>query len=322
MRFRVGAVPRRSRSVSGDLLNPSAHGRVERATSNLGSQGDGLAAYRASSPNHTSKAVSLTVAPTLPNKPLVEALLEIRWELQKLPASPGPVDPGYPFAVGRLFELVRERYPFREELPVAQVPDALTPHVAKHRFRVSEDAWPLVQIGPGVASVNFTEGYTWEVFREAALEFVPQLASAYEGVYPLKPVSVLLRYINAVEFDYGRGDVLEFFREKLHTSFQLPEGITGFEHRSGFPEGLSFQLALPVGRPPGAAITRFSTGKRGEAPAVVWEHHVLSKKEGAPGLAEGFREWLEQAHEVAERWFFTLVEGDLLAAFKEERTHA
>ena len=43
------------------------------------------------------------MAKELKNKPLVEAILEIRWKLQGLP--PGPqVDPHYKLLLGRLFD--------------------------------------------------------------------------------------------------------------------------------------------------------------------------------------------------------------------------
>lgn len=160
----------------------------------------------------------------LPSKPLVEALLEIKWELRsQAPPSLGPVDPGYPYAVGRLFERVRKDYPFREELPVAQMPEGATPHLARFRFRKAAGGWPVVQIGPGVATVNFTETYTWDAFRAAVLGFVPHLRSVYDDVYPLKPTSVLLRYINAVELDYSKNDALKFLEEKMHVLLRLPE---------------------------------------------------------------------------------------------------
>jgi len=45
----------------------------------------------------------------LKNAPLIEALLEIRWELTKV----GPDafrDPGYRLAIGRLYDRIRDRF--------------------------------------------------------------------------------------------------------------------------------------------------------------------------------------------------------------------
>ena len=102
----------------------------------------------------------------LKNKPLVEALLEVKWELpvRNTPGIEG--DPHYPLLLGRLSERVETDYPFHEALPTAQIPDAMVAHMAQHRFRTSEGGWPLIQVGPGLMTVNETDGYTWDDFRE------------------------------------------------------------------------------------------------------------------------------------------------------------
>ncbi len=274
------------------------------------------------SPSETKEPAIAILPPNprvLPSKPLVEAVLELKWQLRPNPGGPGPVDPGYPYAVGRLFEQLHATYPFREELPQAQIPDAITPYLVKHRFRTSEGGWPLVQIGPGIATLNFTETYTWELFRDAALALLPRLRTAYEGVYALTPASLLLRYINAVSCDFVHEDVIRFLDEKLHVSLRLPGAILDSPHREGTARGLDVRLALPVSRPVGVASVKFSTGRRGDVPSLIWEHNVLSKDEKAPDLGEGFATWLDQAHEVAEAWFLTLVEGDLLEGFQKEK---
>ncbi|MBP8986104.1 MAG: TIGR04255 family protein [Syntrophobacterales bacterium] len=76
------------------------------------------------------------MAKELKNKPLVEAILEIRWKLQGLPSGP-QVDPHYKLLLGRLFDRMLKDYPEHEQLPTANVPDELVGHVVQHRFRVA-----------------------------------------------------------------------------------------------------------------------------------------------------------------------------------------
>ena len=99
----------------------------------------------------------------LPNKPLVEALFELRWKPDE-DASRGQT--AFRLFFGRYYDKIREGYPEIEDLPASQVPEALTPNIVRHRFRARPNQWPLTQIGPGILTVNETEKYKWDSFRE------------------------------------------------------------------------------------------------------------------------------------------------------------
>lgn len=94
----------------------------------------------------------------LANPPLVEALVEVRWELDS-PAPGVSLDPNYKILLGRFYDRVRADYPFHEQLPMSLAPDELTGYQVQHRFRLAADAWPLVQLGPGILSLNDTAAY-------------------------------------------------------------------------------------------------------------------------------------------------------------------
>src|SRR3989304_4360283 len=125
------------------------------------------------------------------NKPLVEAIFEVRWKLQGAP--PGPViDPHYKLLLGRLFDRFLKDYPEHEQLPAANIPDEIAGYIIQHRFRVAANKWPLVQVGPGVFSVNSTSDYIWPDFRlrvETALE---KLYDAHPKVTDLKVTNLIL----------------------------------------------------------------------------------------------------------------------------------
>ena len=53
------------------------------------------------------------------------------------------------------------------------MPDEFTPHIVHHRFRVSPDGWPLLQVGPGVFTVNDTANYRWTEFEKRINDAVP-----------------------------------------------------------------------------------------------------------------------------------------------------
>lgn len=125
----------------------------------------------------------------LKNKPLVEAILEIRWQLQQPIRVPAPaqmmlpaVDPHYRLLLGRVFDRFQREYPFHEQLPTATLPDEILAHVVQHRFRSAKDDWPLVQVGPGVFTVNDTHRYTWTDFQKRTKEAVIRLYDAHPAV--------------------------------------------------------------------------------------------------------------------------------------------
>jgi len=66
----------------------------------------------------------------------------------------------------------------RSPLPTAQIPDELSPCTIKYRFRKHKDGWPLIQVGPGISAINFTEKYDWESFLTASNTFYKDLECA------------------------------------------------------------------------------------------------------------------------------------------------
>ena len=78
------------------------------------------------------------------------------------------LDPHYRLLLGRLFDRFQKDYPVHEQLPTASLPDDMVGQVVQHRFRVAKDDWPLVQVGPGVFTVNDTQHYTWTDFEQRA----------------------------------------------------------------------------------------------------------------------------------------------------------
>ena len=141
----------------------------------------------------------------LTHPPLVEAILEVRWRLQE--QAPGiAVDPKYKLLVGRLYDRLNGDYPFHEPLPSASMPDEMLGYVAQHRFRTAAGAWPLVQVGPGLITLNDTQDYTWKAFEVRSRQLVDTLYRAYPDASTALQVSSLqLRYIDAIPFDFERG---------------------------------------------------------------------------------------------------------------------
>ncbi len=245
----------------------------------------------------------------LPHKPLVEAIVEMRWGQEMQP------DPTYPIVVGRLYERVKQEYPQIEDLPVAQVPVELTVHMVRHRFRTSKGGWPLVQIGPGVFTVNDTEGYHWDDFSKRVKDLLPKLYDAFSASETPRVRSVLLRYINAHPIDYPAENLLTFLSKQLGTNLTLPQTVFDRTKVSSSPVGLLIQPIFPMHEPRGTLKLQFGAGRSKNKPALVWEIQIQSTDADIPQMPQGFAGWLDTAHSVAEEWFFQLAKGKLLDSF-------
>jgi len=253
----------------------------------------------------------------LRNKPLVEALLELKWELKEI-AKGIRLDPMFPFYVGKLYDLVKGSYPHIDRLPAAQMPDEITPHEVKYRFRKAEDGYPLIQAGPGIATLNFTDAYHWDAFLAAAKDFLSNLVEAYRlGGEAQTPrfSSILLRYINAVEVDPGGTDIIGYMSAKLHTRVALPEDVVASPQIVGAPVGFYLSTSYPLNTPESVGTIRLATGQSSGKPAVIWDLSIQSEKDQSPREVGECEAWLKDAHNVAESWFFSLIKGELEGQF-------
>ncbi len=252
----------------------------------------------------------------LKNKPLVEAIFELRWELQEL-VQGMKIDPHYKILIGRIYDRVRGEYPFHEQLPTATMPDEIAGYVVQHRFRKDKDKWPLIQIGPGIITLNDTEGYVWEDFEKCMYQLLGILFEAYpDAENKLKVNGLLLRYIDAVDHNYENEDIFNFLKEKLKVNLQLHAELFEETGVSKLPLGFDLRFSFPSARPKGAVHLRFVRGKRKDIDALVWETQVESTGDDAPKVKDQITSWVISAHGLTDDWFFKMIEGELLRRFE------
>lgn len=252
----------------------------------------------------------------LKNKPLVEAIFELRWNLQE-PAPGMRIDPHYKLLIGRLYDKLNDEYPFHEQLPAATMPDEIAGYIVQHRFRKDKDKWPLVQIGPGITTVNDTEGYVWEDFEKRIIQTVNILFEVYpESKSNLTVNRLLLRYIDAIAFDFEKDDIFTFLKEQAKTKINLYQKLFEDTRVEKSPLGLDLRFSFPSTKPKGAIHLRFVRGKRKESDALIWETMVESVSEDVPKVQNEIADWVKEAHNLTDDWFFKLIEGELLRRFE------
>lgn len=252
----------------------------------------------------------------LQNKPLIEAIFELRWELQGRTEGM-KIDPHYKILLGRIYDRAKDEYPFHEQLPAATMPDEIAGYVVQHRFRKDKDKWPLIQIGPGIVTLNDTEGYIWEDFEKRISHLLDVLFEAYPGAEnDLKPNWLLLRYIDAVDFDYEKDDIFIFLKEKMKVSVEMYQELFKETGISNIPLGFDLRFSFPAKRPKGAVHLRFFRGKRRDVDALIWETQVQSIGKDAPNANGEISGWVADAHKLTDDWFFKMIEGELLRRFE------
>jgi uncharacterized protein (TIGR04255 family) len=259
----------------------------------------------------------------LPNKPLVEAIFELRWGLLTTgPASP-PQDPGFRIALGKFYDEVRKHYPVVVDLPTSQIPEDMTAYAVRHQFRTGKNEWPLTQLGPGILTVNDTTGYTWDSFRPKVLQAIEAIFDAYPAdLHEFRPQSVRLHYIDAIEFDPDATDPISFLEEHLHTKVVVEPLLFDDPDNPDAAQQVRLNLNFPLSKPKGIGALVFANGARENRPSIIMEILIRSDASDVPQSPAAFATWIDDAHAIVDKWFFTLCRGDLLRRFEEKPAHA
>jgi uncharacterized protein (TIGR04255 family) len=255
----------------------------------------------------------LSKAAELKNKPLIEAIFELRWHIAGLDDGFPERDPKYSVLPGQLFDRLQSEYPVHEELPSVAM-SVPVPYLVQHRYRKDHDEWPLVQLGPGIVTLNETVGYSWPDFASRIGALVAALSDAYPELP--QPVGLLLRYQNGMAFDFDNDDCLEFLRDKMGVTLSLNTGMFESGIVSNSPLGVDSTFTLVMKNLPGVLGLRFTRAERNGEPLLVWELLVQSLGPDVPKSESGLIEWTEHAHAVIEEVFFELIDGDLRGRFE------
>ncbi len=256
----------------------------------------------------------------LSKKPLIEAVFELKWQLKQEGTNSIPIDPFYSIIFGKLYNKLKDDFPVYEQLPTAAISGVS--RIVQHRFRKVKSGWPVIQFGAGVITVNDTDGYTWDSFRKLVESAVKTLFEIYPDYKEkLKIDALALRYVDAYNFDYKEKNISEFLREKMKFDLNINDKFFEENKISSKPLGVDLRSTYEVEKPKGLLDVRFARGRRKRTEDVlIWETGVYSEREDFDSLdlseIDDIMKWTDDAHEVAEDWFFKLIEGDLEEEFK------
>jgi uncharacterized protein (TIGR04255 family) len=241
---------------------------------------------------------------------LVEVIFELRWGLGRRPDGRGAYDPGYEFLLGRFLDRVKPQYPVVANLAAASQPVEGTAYVARHQFRSGGQAYPLIQLGPGVLMLNDDHAYQWGGFRPRVAAAVESLFDCYPSDrFPLTPTTVGLRYINTLPMDPEKKKLPALLREKLNASVSLDPAL--FEDPTDVedPCGLDFKMTFPLPRQEGFGTISVATGLESGKPCLILQLEARAAAFQSPGDRSGVTDWIEGVHETLVHWYRTLSRG-------------
>lgn len=129
--------------------------------------------------------------------------------------------------------------------------------------------------------------------------------------------SLMLRYIDAVEFDFENDSLFEFLKDKLKTEINLSQNLFIETNVNKKPINFDLKFDFQSDNPKGLIFLRFTKGYSKELNkfAILWETVAKTLKEEIPNDLYNIIKWIKDAHELTDDWFFKIIEGELEERF-------
>jgi uncharacterized protein (TIGR04255 family) len=183
-------------------------------------------------------------------------------------------------------------------------------------MRKEKNGYPLIQVGPGIVTVNDSKGYSWVKFRALALRLIESVSELYPtDAFPLNFIKAEIRYVNGIRFDIARENPLTFLAEKLHMKVELDSELFEQTTIHERPNALGLNWACALEKPMGNLAVSANLGQFEGKPAFIQQTLIQSFGELVPSDMRSFTPWLEEAHATAENCFQIFCKGNLMERF-------
>lgn len=239
----------------------------------------------------------------LPNAPLLEVIFELRWQVK----SKSDLTK-YQYLVGDLYSSIKGDYPTRESLAPPEVPIDILINNPVFRFRKGEKQYPLVQVGPGLLTLNTTdEKYFWSDFYDCA----DKLNDNFFKVFPVDDESFKpsLMYLDFFSFDFSRKNVNDHINELF--DINVKQGFIDDKSLNPFNLDLGFFYETSLGN---LSVT-LKKGQNGRKEnGIVMKTTLHGKKDMTN--SNDILAWLNNAHDFVSDVFKKITKGQLYNSFK------
>ncbi len=236
----------------------------------------------------------------LPNAPLLEVIFELRWKV----SNQDDLEKCR-YLDGDLYSALKDTYPIRESLVPPIVPPDMLINQPVHRFRKSENDYPLFQVGPGVLTLNTNDNsYFWKEYflwsEELINTFVDKFNPQAERFIPH------LIFIDFFKFDFESDNIIEFIEN-------LGINIKQKFHKNGKPSGFNFGYVFDDAL--GKVSVTVNSGMNSEKEEGLVMHTRVDGVEFAPE-SKSILKWLDESHVLLSDLFKTMTKGELFKSFK------
>lgn len=241
----------------------------------------------------------------LPHAPLVEIVIELRWRItNKQDLSK------VQYLYGDLYSELKDKYPYRESLVPTEIPLDILINQPVHRFRTAPNDYPLVQVGPGIITLNTVDKkYFWDDFSNS----LSDLVNSFLKVYPLEgseKITPAILFVDFFDFDFKKDDITKFLNEKFNITYKQ-----SFIECDGLPTNLNLGYFYKIDE--GNISVTFQKGKsigKKDEDGLILQTRI----DGNPLMPAGkeILKWTGLSHEMCSDVFKKLTEGELYESFK------
>lgn len=233
-------------------------------------------------------------------KAVSEVIFEIRWGRQnpivnEVVRGETKNSPDYSILLSKFLETFKKYFTSLEVLPSAGIPEDISRGAVQYRLRKSaSEKFPLVQLGPGVFSINIDKD-NWNEFKSLIVENAGKFDNIAKG-FSLENIKIKLIYLLAKEFDFEKEDLAEFIKNKLNIEVSM-----GKDRKLDKMRTISFQAKIPINNPSGDIVYSVSEGRKKELKALVWQAHLESE---IPQILKEkeLLKWLNAANLEVRKW--------------------
>lgn len=245
----------------------------------------------------------------LPNAPLQEVIFEVKWALDINEKTNQAYDKGFDLATGKFSGIVQKNFPVVKRKIPEEFPTNLLNFQTVYQYKSGENIWPVLQLGPGIFTVNDTdENYDWEnTYFPLINDGINWLENAYTKNLSYRYAS--LKYIDTIKVkEYGyTGDWKDFIAKNLNISFEnhfdIDADLTDVQFNQSFKLDDKSKLQI--------SVSSGKTNKQNE-PLLVWQIEINKQKKFSK--AELFS-WLVKSHDRTSSLFKELVKPKLYDSF-------
>lgn len=249
----------------------------------------------------------------LSKQPLLEVVFELHWKSKK-----GYPDPEYKLIIGAFYEHIKGEFPVFDPLPTANIPEEAIPpnsKIVQYRFWSEKRNWPVVQLGPGILTVNMNKDYEdWATFKPIIENVVEKFFSSHPNKENLILERLILKYLDFFHFNFSKTNVLDYLKGKLHVNLVVDLGDDPRKaNLVEVPMNIDLKLEYQIKEPEGVLGFRFFRASIEGKEGLVMESYVISKDFPQSDLSKEFISlWLDQAHNMTDFIFSNLIRGELM----------